>query len=122
LEPVSIADLIQLHQAKGLIMEYDTLNAASHRQPEECQGHIRGIVFTKSNAHGIPAYAIYLNLNGQRVKRSLIAQNTAKKNAAGQYSSQALEARAGHAIAWLLSEDENKKFVAKIRDNIYEAL
>jgi hypothetical protein len=52
----------------------------------------------------------------------LIAQNTAKKNAAGQYSSQALEARAGHAIAWLLSEDENKKFVAKIRDNIYEAL
>jgi hypothetical protein len=122
LEPVSIADLIQLHQAKGLIMEYDTLDAQSHRQPEQCQGHIRGLVFTKSNVHGIPAYAIYLNLNGQRVKRSLIAQNTAKKNAAGQYSSQALEARMGHAIAWLMSEDENKKFVAKIRDNIYEAL
>ena len=122
LEPVSIADLIQLHQAPNLIMEYDTLNAEGHRQPELCQGHIRGLVFNKSNQHGIPAYAIYLNINGQRVKRSLIAQNSAKINKAGQYSINALEARQGHAIAWLLSEDDNKKFVAKIRDNIYEAL
>ncbi len=122
LEPVSIADLIQLHQAPNLIMDYDTLNAEGHRQPEQCQGHIRGLVFNKSNQHGIPAYAIYLNINGQRVKRSLIAQNTAKVNSSGQYSPMALEARAGHAIAWLMSEDENKKFVAKIRDNIYEVL
>ena len=122
LEPVSIADLIQLHQAANLIMEYDTLNAEGHRQPELCQGHIRGVVFNKSNQHGIPAYCIYLNINGQRVKRSLIAQNSAKVNVAGQYSSMALEARQGHAIAWLMSEDENKKFVAKIRDNNYEAL
>jgi len=121
LEPVSIADLIQLHNAKGLIKEYDTLNAEGHRQPEECQGHIRGIVFNKTNQHGIPAYAIYMNINGMRVKRSLIAQNPAKITN-GQYSSMALEARAGHAITWIMSEDENKKFVAKIRDNIYEAL
>ena len=122
LEPVSIADLIQLHNAPNLIMEYDTLNTTSQLKPEECAGHIRGLVFTKSNQYGIPAYAIYLNINGMRVKRSLITQNPAKRNAAGQYSSMALEARAGHAIAWILSEDENKKFVAKIRDNVYEAL
>jgi hypothetical protein len=122
LDPVSIADLIQLHQAPNLIMEYDTLNAAGHRQPEECKGHIRGIVFNKSNQHGIPAFAIYLNINGMRVKRSLIAQNPAKVNEAGQYSPKALEARVGHAIAWIMSEDESKKFIAVIRDNIYEAL
>jgi len=123
LEPVSIADLIQLHNAPNLIKEYDTLNATGQLKPEECAGHIRGLVFTKSNQYGIPAYAIYLNINGMRVKRSLITQNPAKRNnATGQYSSMALEARAGHAIAWILSEDENKKFVAKIRDNVYEAL
>ena len=121
LEPVSIADLIQLHQAPGLIMEYDTLDANGHLKPEKCEGHVRGLVFNKSNQHGIPAFAIYLNFNGMRVKRSLIAQNAAKITN-GQYSPMAVEARAGHAIAWLFSEDENKKFVAKIRDNIYEAL
>ncbi len=121
LEPVSIADLIQLHQAPGLIMEYDTLDANGHLKPEEMKGHIRGLIFSKSNQHGIPAFAIYLNLGGNRVKRSLIAQNPAKITN-GQYSPIALEARAGHAITWLFSEDENKKFVAKIRDNIYEAL
>jgi hypothetical protein len=123
LEPVSIADLIQLHKAPGLVMEYDTLNASGQRQPEMCdKGFVRGTVFNKSNQHGIPAFCIYLNINGQRVKRSLIAQNPAKVNGAGQYSPMALEARAGHAIMWIMSEDENKKFVAKIRDNIYEAL
>lgn len=121
LDPISIADLIQLHQAPGLIMEYDTLDANGHRKPEDCKGHIRGVVFNKSNQHGIPAFAIYLNINGMRVKRSLIAQNPAKITN-GQYSSMAVEARAGHAITWLMSEDENKKFVAKIRDNVYEAL
>jgi hypothetical protein len=122
LEPVSIADLIQLHNAPGLIKEYDSLNATGNLKPEECEGHIRGLVFTKSNQYGIPAYAIYLNLSGMRVKRSIISQNPAKRNVAGQYSPMALEARAGHAIAWIMSEDENKKFVAKIRDNVYEAL
>jgi len=121
LEPITIADLIQLHNAPNLIMEYDTLNAAGNRQPEKCEGYIRGTVFTKSNNHGIPAYCIYLNINGMRVKRSLIAQNPAKITN-GQYSPKALEARAGHAIAWLFSEDENKKFVAVIKDNVYEAL
>jgi hypothetical protein len=122
LEPVSIADLIQLHNAPGLIMEYDSLNATGNLKPEECKGFIRGLVFTKSNNFGIPAYAIYLNLGGMRVKRSIISQNPAKKNAAGQLSPKALEARAGHAITWIMSEDENKKFVAWIRDNVYEAL
>ncbi|TEU00620.1 MAG: hypothetical protein E3J23_01945 [Candidatus Stahlbacteria bacterium] len=103
-------------------MEYDTLNASGHRQPEECKGHIRGIVFNKTNQHGIPAFAIYLNINGMRVKRTLISQNPAKVNSAGQYSPKALEARAGHAITWIMSEDESKKFIAVIRDNIYEAL
>lgn len=121
LEPVSIVDLIQLHQAPNLIMEYDTLDGSGHLKPEECKGFIRGLVFNKSNQYGIPAFAIYLNLNGMRVKRSLIAQNAAKITN-GSYSPMALEARAGHAIAWLFSEDENKKFVAKIRDNVYEAL
>jgi hypothetical protein len=122
LEPVSIADLIQLHNAPGLIMEYDSLNATGNLKPEECKGFIRGLVFTKSNNFGIPAYAIYLNLGGMRVKRSIISQNPAKKNTAGQYSPKALDARAGHAITWIMSEDENKKFVAWIRDNVYEAL
>ena len=121
LEPISIADLIQLHNAPNLIMEYDSMNAAGQKQPEMCEGYIRGTVFTKSNNHGIPAYCIYLNLNGMRVKRSLIAQNPAKITN-GQYSPKALEARAGNAIAWLFSEDKNKKFVAVIKNNVYEAL
>ena len=121
LEPISIADLIQLHNAPNLIKEYDSMNATGQKQPETCEGYIRGTVFTKSNNHGIPAYCIYLNINGIRVKRSLIAQNPAKITN-GQYSPKAVEARAGNAIAWLFSEDENKKFVAVIKNNIYEAL
>ena len=123
LEPVSIADLIQLHNAPNLIMEYDSLNESGNLKSEMCdKGFVRGLVFTKSNQYGIPAYALYLNLNGMRVKRSLITQNPAKLNAGGQPSPMAIEARAGHAIMWIMSEDKDKKFVAKIRDNVYEAL
>jgi len=119
LEHVNIRDLIELHQADNLIMSYDTLNANGSYAREECQGSIRGTVFRKSNPYGLPAFAMYLNITGQRVERRLVAQNPGKLNASGQLSTTALEARQGHAIAWIMG-DGLSTFI-KIRDNVYNA-
>lgn len=119
LEHVDIKDLIELHQAKNLIMSYDTLNKNGSYAREECQGSIRGTVFRKSNPYGLPAFALFLNIGGQRVERRLVAQNPAKLNASGQLSTTALEARQGHAIAWIMG-DGLSTFI-RIRDNVYNA-
>jgi hypothetical protein len=121
LDPISLADLVQYHNAQGLISYYETKGATGGRAFEDFEGHVRGTVFAKSNPYGIPAYILYLNLGGVATKRSLVPQNPAKRNAAGQLSSTALEARNGHAICWIMSDGPNK-FIAQIRDNVYTVL
>ncbi len=123
LDALSLADLTKLHNAEGLIIGFESLNAQSGKVYEEFAGHVRGIVFTKSNPHGLPAYVIYLNLGGVSSKRSLVSQNPSKLNAnTGMLSTTALEARAGHAIAWIMCDDPGNKFKAEIKDNVYRVL
>lgn len=123
LDAISLADLTKHHNAQGLIIGFESLNAQSGKVYEEFAGHVRGIVFTKSNPHGLPAYVIYLNLGGVSSKRSLVSQNPTKLNAnTGMLSTTALEARSGHAIAWIMCDDPGNKFKAEIKDNIYRVL
>lgn len=123
LDAINLADLTKHHNAEGLIIGYESLNAQSGKVYEEFAGHMRGIVFTKSNPHGLPAYVLYLNLGGVSSKRSLVSQNPSKLNAnTGMLSTTALEARSGHAIAWIMCDDPGHKFKAEIKDNIYRVL
>lgn len=123
LDPISLADLIQQHNAQGLIVSYESLNELKRRAFEDFVGHVRGIVFSKSNPYGLPAYVLYLNLGGVVAKRSLVPQNPAKINTnSGMLSTTALEARSGSAIAWIMSDDPGNKFIAQIRNNIYQVL
>ncbi len=123
LDALSLADLTKHHNAEGLIIGFESLNAQSGKVYEEFAGHVRGIVFTKSNPHGLPAYVIYLNLGGVSSKRSLVSQNPSKLNAnTGMLSTTALEARAGHAIAWIMCDAPGNKFKAEIKDNVYRVL
>ena len=123
LDELSLADLIQQHNAQGLIVSYESLNELKRRAFEDFVGHVRGIVFAKSNPYGLPSYVLYLNLGGVVTKRSLVPQNPAKINTnSGMLSTTALEARSGSAIAWIMSDDPGNKFIAQIRNNIYQVL
>jgi hypothetical protein len=102
-------------------MEYLTVNAQGQSVTEPYQGFVRGTVFTKSNPHGLPAFVLFLNFNGMQMKRSLVPQNPAKRGNDGQYKATALEARNGHAIAWIMADGQNG-WKGKIRDNMYEEL
>lgn len=121
LEAVKIDDLEKLHGVKDVIMEYMTVNAQGQTITEKCAGYVRGTVFTKSNQYGLPAYVLFLNFNGMQMKRSLVPQNPAKRGNDGQYKATALEARQGHAIAWVMADGQNA-WKGKIRDNVYEEL
>lgn len=118
LEPVAVSDIIQRFGAHGLVLEYETFNNVGQKTTEKFQGHIRGIVYRKKS---LPAYEIYFNLGGRRCKRVMVPQNPATGK------STALEAKAGHAIAWVINGDLPRdyqgdgKFIAMIKDNVYTA-
>ena len=126
LEGVSIQHIIDHYGAQNFVMEYDTLNAQGQFAPEMCQGLIRGYTTSKQ---GLPAYAIYLNINGQRIRRSFLPQNPEKRNAQNAYSNPAEEAGGqGHMIAWVYKDEVadsapfKEKCAVKIRDNAYEVI
>ena len=121
LEGVKLDDLEKMHGVQNVVMEYKTVNAQGQPITEKYQGFVRGTVFTKSNTFGLPAYVLFLNFNGMQLKRSLVPQNPAKRGPDGQYKATALEARQGHAIAWVMADGANA-WRGKIRDNVYEEL
>ena len=90
-----------------------------------CQGVIRGYLTSKQ---GLPAYAIYLNIKGQRIKRSFLPQNPEKRNAQNAYTNAAEEAGQGHMVAWVFKDEVadaapfKEKCAVKIRDNAYEVI
>ena len=124
LEGVNIQHILTLMGADNFIIEYDTLNAAGQFAAENCQGMIRGYLTTKQ---GLPAYSIYLNVGGRRIKRSFLPQNPDKRNAQNAYTKSADEAGQGHVIAWVFKDEAadnapfKEKCAVKIYDNIYEA-
>ena len=121
LEGVKLDDLEKMHGVQNVVMEYKTVNAQGQPITEKYQGFVRGTVFTKSNTFGLPAYVLFLNFNGMQLKRSLVPQNPAKRGPDGQYKATAIEARQGHAIAWVMADGANA-WRGKIRDNVYEEL
>lgn len=102
LEGVNIQHILTKFGADNFIMEYDTLNAAGQPSAEQCQGMIRGYCTSKQ---GLPAYSVYLNINGVRYKRTFLPQNPEKRNGQNAYSNSAQEAAAGHQIAWIFKDE-----------------
>ena len=126
LEGVNVSDIIQHFGADGFIVEYDTINAQGQGPlPEVCQGMIRGHLSTKQ---GLPVYHVYLNINGNRIKRVFTPQNPEKMGANNAYSKTAIEAQTGHMIAWVWKDEANdnapfnEKCAVKIVDNNYEII
>lgn len=122
LEGVNIQHIITQYGADNFIMEYDTLNAEGQPAPEMCQGMIRGKL---TNQVGLPSYTIYLNINGQRIKRTLLPQNP-EKVVNNAYTKSADDAGAGNMIAWVFKGEAadsapfKEKCAVKIRNNEYE--
>lgn len=125
LEGVNIQHILTQFGADNFIMEYDTMSAEGQFAPEMCQGMIRGR--TTSQA-GLPSYSLYLNINGQRIKRTFMPQNPEKRNAQNAYTNSANEAGGGHMIVWVFKDEaaDNAPFKEKvavtIKDNVYEVM
>jgi len=125
LEGVNIQHIIKQFAADNFIMEYDTLNAEGAYAPEMCQGMIRGR--TTSQA-GLPSYSLYLNINGQRIKRTFMPQNPEKRTAQNAYTKSAEEAGGGHMIVWVFKDEAadhapfTEKVAVTIKDNVYEVM
>jgi hypothetical protein len=125
LEGVNIQHILTQFGADNFIMEYDTMSAEGQFAPEMCQGMIRGR--TTSQA-GLPSYSLYLNINGQRIKRTFMPQNPEKRNASNAYTKSADEAGSGHMIVWVFKDEaaDNAPFKEKvavtIKDNVYEVM
>jgi hypothetical protein len=64
-------------------------------------GAIKGLVFNKSN---LPGYWLYLNVNGLKMKRSVVPQNPNKTNSVGAPTWMAQKVREGWAVMWVISE------------------
>jgi hypothetical protein len=106
LEHIGIQDILDTYKADNFIMSYDTVNQVGQGYSgEDCTGTIRGFCSSKAN---LPCYNLFLNIGGQRIKRSLIPQNPEKRDAENAYSPTAVQAQAGQAIVWVM-KDEVKK-------------
>jgi hypothetical protein len=124
LEGVNIQSILTQYGADNFIMEYDTLDAEGKYAAEMCQGMIRGRTTSKQ---GLPSYALYLNINGQRIKRSFIPQNP-EKMTNNAYTKSADEAAGGHMIVWVFKDEVpdsapfSQKCAVTIKDNVYEIM
>jgi hypothetical protein len=124
LEGVNIQSVLTQYGADNFIMEYDTLDAEGKYAAEMCQGMIRGRTTSKQ---GLPSYSLYLNVNGQRIKRSFIPQNP-EKMTNNAYTKSADEAAGGHMIVWVFKDEVadgapfSEKCAVTIKDNVYEIM
>lgn len=124
LEGVNIQHILQQYGAEGFIIEYKTLNAQGQVATEPCTGMIRG--YQTSNI-GLPAYTLWLNIDGHRIERRFVPQNPDKIGANNAYSRTAVEAQGGHMIAYVYraeasqSAEFTERCAVKIHDNQYEA-
>lgn len=122
LEGVNIQHILTQFGADNFIKEYDTLDANGKPAAEQCQGMIRGYLTSKQ---GLPAYSVYINMGGQRFKRSFLPQNP-EKITNNAYTKSADDAAAGNMIAWVFKDEVpdtakfTEKCAVKIRNNEYE--
>jgi hypothetical protein len=117
LEGVRIDDLELGMGVKGIVAEYDTVDANGKWAPGvKCDGFIRGNIFSKTK---LPGYTLYLNLRGFGAKRVMTPQNP------NTTSTTAAKARAGVAITFVINGDkedaDKSKWVGHFENNDWKA-
>ena len=124
LDPVSIADI---PHATEIIHSCETVNQFGQPTRMDCNGVVKGTIFTKKQ---LPAYKLFLNINGKVHKRVVVPQNP------NTNSVSAKKARAGAKIVWIINADltnaqvnalrsqgkRASKFIAKVENGQYTAL
>lgn len=116
LEPVSIA---HIPGALQIFTNMDTLDAnGKYAKNQPTQYGIKGML-TKEN---LPKYTLFLNINGQLIRRSLVAQNPNAVDDMGQLKTWAREAKAGTKIMYVLGDQTNPGVRASIKLNAGAAL
>lgn len=109
MEPVSIA---HIPGALQIFTNMDTLDAhGKYAKNQPTQYGIKGML-TKEN---LPKYTLFLNINGQLHRRSLVAQNPNAVDDMGQLKTWAREAKAGTKIMYVLGDQTNPGVRAYIK-------
>ena len=109
MEPISIA---HIPGALQIFTNMDTLDAhGKYAKNQPTQYGIKGML-TKEN---LPKYTLFLNINGQLHRRSLVAQNPNAVDDMGQLKTWAREAKAGSKIMYVLGDQANPGVRASIK-------
>lgn len=109
MQPVSIS---HIPGALNIFTNMDTLDAqGKYAKNQPTNMGIKGML-TKE---GLPKYTLFLNINGQLHRRSLVAQNPNAVDGQGQLKTWAREARAGSKIMYILGDDKNPGVRASIK-------
>lgn len=102
-----VGNILQRWGCEGLIAEYTSYAEGMEITPTTrasaqytCDGFVRGFVYGDKN---LPAFELFLNINGDRVKRRLIPQNP-NKIVNNAYTKGAEQAAAGNAVMYIFSE------------------
>lgn len=109
LTPVGIS---HIPGALNIFTNMDTLDAqGKYAKNQPTNMGIKGML-TKE---GLPKYTLFLNINGQLHRRSLVAQNPNAVDNSGQLKTWAKEARQGSKIMYILGDDKNPGVRASIK-------
>jgi len=109
MEPINIA---HIPGALQIFTNMDTLDAqGKYAKNQPTQYGIKGML-TKEN---LPKYTLFLNINGQLHRRSIIAQNPNAVDDMGQLKTWAREAKAGTKIMYVLGDEANPGVRAYIK-------
>jgi hypothetical protein len=127
LQPVDLSDIVKRYGAEGFIISYRTTASDTFTMREETfEGSVKGQTFTNKNLVG---YTLFLNIDGNVIKRTLLPQNPAKKDGSGQLKPMAAAARQGNVIAWVYKGEAPRSgatfqeiFAVKIVNNQYEVI
>jgi len=97
-DPVNIGDIPNVDK---LIKGMDITDAEGNRVNQApVNGQIKGVVFNESK---LPGYWIWINCGGQLRKRTIVPQNPEKRDGNGNLKANAVKARQGHRIAYVLA-------------------
>lgn len=101
-EPVYVGDLVNKH----MLAECHAEDANGRKMIDTNVGAtITGFVAHKSK---LPMYHLVFKINGQKLTRRLVPQNPNKTDDTGQLKKNAVKAREGNRICWIIDPDNNK--------------
>jgi len=105
--PAAVEIPIQLTDVeKSVVVSMDyRLNGKWMRKVPTTNGLI-GHTTSKAN---LPAYKLYINMDGVELCRLILPQNTAKRDSNGQFTKTAIMAHSGAKIVFVMEGDDNAK-------------